>query len=157
VLITEEGRALLDDRFSPGFDDRRKERAAKFNGKKNQDQQDEDSIVDEEMPPPAPEEEDLDDHPAANVRRMNIFAPTRINIGYVCRQIRRHDLCFLLTDVFPDLPDRHIFQCLKIIWKATYRLTDDPTKTTVLPKDMLNLPLFRETPNQDGNRPGAVA
>jgi hypothetical protein len=48
--------------------------------------------------------------------------------------------------VFPEIPDRHIFQILKITWESTHRLADDPTKVTQLPANILNVPPFRTEP-----------
>ena len=145
VLVTERGQLLLRDRFSVGFDERRKARAEAFNGGKNPNSEENDggSQEEEEMPPPVVEDIDPEAQPLENVKRKKEFVPTRDAILYVCRQIRRHDLCFLYTDVFPEIPKRHIFQCLKIIWEATYRLTDDIAKVVVLPKGILDVRPFK--------------
>ena len=149
VLVTEQGRALLLDRFSPGFDDRRKARAEAFKGKKNHRNNADDSSVEEELPPPRVEEEEPDQAlDSSNVKKTKEFIPNRESIGYVCRQIRRHDLEFLYTEVFPEIPDRHIFKCLKILWECTYRLTEDLAKVTSLPRGILDIPPFRQQTKQ---------
>jgi hypothetical protein len=146
VLVTEKGKSLLQDRFSVGFDERRKARAEAFKAKKKHHRDNDDSSVEDEMPPAATEEPDLEAQPIAQNKRTKEFVPTRLSIRYVCRQIRRHDLEFLFTEVFPELPARHIFQCLKIIWESTYRLTDDVLKITHLPRGILNIEPFRTRP-----------
>ena len=150
VLVTEKGKDILLHRFSDGFDDRRKARAERFKGKKKQRRGevansniDDDASSEGEMPPAEEEEEEIAE-PLANIIRTKEFVPCRDTIGYVCRQIRRHDLNFLFTEVFPEIPDRHIFECLKIIWESTYRLSDDLGKVTQLPPNILNIPPFRK-------------
>jgi hypothetical protein len=70
--------------------------------------------------------------------------PTRRNIEYVCQNIHQHGLSFLFTEVFPHLPERHIFECLKIIWQMTFCLSTNVQIT--LPSGRLNIPPFRDYP-----------
>jgi hypothetical protein len=77
--------------------------------------------------------------PPSNKRTAE-FIPTRKNILYVCQHIRSHDLSFLLDEVFPEIPDAHIYECLKIIWQMTYRLADNAPVDIMLPAEILNLP-----------------
>ena len=152
VMVTEKGRGVLLHRFSNDFDQERKKRAERFKGtnKKQRKEQvpnsniNDDASSDEETPPAVEEEEA---EPMANLNRKKEFVPCRETIGYVCRQISRHDLEFLYTEVFPEIPDRHIYECLKIIWESTYRLTDEYGKATQLPRGLLNIPPFRGQQN----------
>jgi hypothetical protein len=147
VLLTDKGRELLGERFSVGFDERRKERAARFMGKRKRQEGGDNDTLDEESEAEVAGAEGAtneDDVPLAFLKRKKKFVPSRKNIDYVCSQIASHDLGFLLDDVFPEIPERHTYECLKIIWEMTYRLRDDAPDTTKLPKDALNIKAFRK-------------
>jgi hypothetical protein len=47
-------------------------------------------------------------------------------------------MSFLFDDVFPHIADRHIYECLKIIWEMTYGLRDDASLERMLPNDKLD-------------------
>jgi hypothetical protein len=148
VLQTDAGRAILSDRFSPGFDERRQVRAARFSGNREEEQEEEEEENDEQV---EEEEEDLDvleddDEQELDplTKRSSVFVPARRNIQYVCQKIQEYDLSFLFSDVFPHLPERHIFECLKIIWKMTFRLSTNLRIN--LPPGHLNIPPFRDYP-----------
>jgi hypothetical protein len=157
VLQTDKSKEILKERFTTGFDERRKERAERFAGKKRKRDEEEDGAAsdeeskgndDNEDNQATPEEEEL---PPSNKRTAE-FIPTRKNILYVCQQIRSHDLSFLLDELFPKIPDAHIYECLKIIWQMTYRLADNAPVDTILPAEILNLPPFKNSQslaNQD--------
>jgi hypothetical protein len=182
VLATDRGRDILGDRFAPSFDEKRRERARQFKGgKRARDDeampgdtvwaddavQANDGIVDPHaqdeqsdhgMPPI--EQECLlaeDEELAPEKKRTKTFTPTHQNILYICKQIRHHDLAFLHTEVFPEIPTRHLHECLKIIWELTYRLSDDADKAALLPTGLLNTEPFRkhnaDTDNYDKNPP----
>jgi hypothetical protein len=142
LLQTDKGQAILEDRFSPGFDARRISRAAQFSGNRNdndEDREPEDEIDDDDETEII--DNDVDTTGTAATRRDANFRPTQHNIHFVCAQIGRHDLSFLHQDVFPNLPALHVLECLKIIWKMTFRLGD--SYDIVLPAGCLNLPPFR--------------
>jgi hypothetical protein len=144
VLQTDTGREILSDRFSPGFDERRKVRAARFSGFQEEDGEDEEEPIEEENEEQievVEEEQELD----PSTKRTSVFVPTRRNIQYVCQKIHQHDLTFLYSDVFPHVPERHIFECLKIIWQMTFRLRTNAQIN--LPLDCLNIPPFSDFPH----------
>jgi hypothetical protein len=85
VLVTDQGKTLLLDRFSAGFDERRKTRADAFKGRKTPPHQVDE---DEESVPPVAEEFDTEFQPAEKVKRTKDFVPTRDTTGCVCHQIR---------------------------------------------------------------------
>jgi hypothetical protein len=146
VLQTDKGKEILKERFNTGFDERRKERAERFVGKRKREDEEDDTYSDDESEEDAGAEDNnpvTENLPPSNKRSVE-FIPTRKNIVYVCKQIRSHDLCFLFNDVFPHIPTTHIYECLKIIWKMTYRLADDAPTTTILPLSILNLPPFKK-------------
>ena len=123
LLQTDEGQAILCDRFSPGFDERRKSRAAQVLGKTNEEE--EEDLDEDQVDETLMEVVDDDAEELSGVQPKSVFITTRPNIRYVCAQIRLHDLSFLFVDVFPNLPNIHIMECLKTIWKMTYRLGDN--------------------------------
>ncbi len=92
-------------------------------------------------------EVDEDEEAGIVLKRNKQFHPTRSNIRYVCMQIRRHDLGFLHSEVFPEIPTRHIYECMKIIWEHTYMLTENPDTAIQLPPGMLNIHPFRQKRN----------
>jgi hypothetical protein len=150
VLQTDTGRAILSDRFSPGFDARRKVRAARFSGNPEEEQErvehdDEAGDEEEEEDIDVVEEDDEQELDPAT-KRSSVFVPTKRNIEYVCQKIKQYDLSFLFSAVFPHLPERHIFECLKIIWKMTFRLS--PNGAINLPSGRLNIPPFRDYPQE---------
>jgi hypothetical protein len=145
VLQTDQGREILKERFNTGFDERRKERAKRFDGKRKQEDEEDDTFSDDKSEEDAGAEDNnplAKNLPSSNKQSVK-FIPTRKNSIYVCKQIRSHDLCFLFKDVFPHIPTTHIYECLKIIWQMTYRLADDAITTTILPSSILNLPPFK--------------
>jgi hypothetical protein len=170
VLVTDRGQAILGDRFAPRFDEKRKERARQFKGGKKRTRDDEEEVrqhqddsrvrandgvhandaqdeeeSDQEMPPMEQEHLLVEDQELVpSRRRTKQFVPTRKNIHYICKQIRYHDLGFLFTEVFPEIPTRHVHECLKIIWELTYRLSDDIDKVALLPLGVLNTEPFRK-------------
>jgi hypothetical protein len=158
LLQTDKGQAILEDRFSPGFDARRMSRAAQFLGGNNRNNNnDEDMEPDDEADDEADDEDDDEDETetvdddidlthTAGSPRVALFRPTHCTIHFVCAQIGRHDLSFLHQDVFPNLPARHVLECMKIIWKHTWRLSD--CYDIVLPPGCLNLPPFRARPRE---------
>jgi hypothetical protein len=103
---------------------------------------------DEEDPIEVEEEEDInvveEQQLDSSTKRSSVFVPTRRNIEYVCQNIHQHGLSFLFTEVFPHLPERHIFECLKIIWQMTFCLSTNVQIT--LPSGRLNIPPFRDYP-----------
>jgi NACalpha-BTF3-like transcription factor len=146
LLQTDQGQAILEDRFSPGFDARRMSRAAQFSGNRNnnpdEDMEAEDEVDDEDETETIDDDDiDINTNNTTASRREATFRPTQHNIHFVCAQISRHDLSFLHQDVFPNLPARHVLECLKIIWKMTFRLAN--SYDIVLPPGSLNLPPFR--------------
>jgi hypothetical protein len=146
VLQTDKGKQILKERFNTGFDERRKERAERFVGKRKREDEENDTHSDDESEEDAGAEDNnpvTDNLPPSNKRSVE-FIPTRKNIVYACKQIRSHDLCFFFHDVFPHIPTTHIYKCLKIIWQMTYRLADDAPTTLILPPSILNLPPFKK-------------
>jgi hypothetical protein len=137
LLQTDEGQAILQDEFSPGFDERRKSRVAQFSGYQNNEDEEggepEGEIDEEDKIEPVDNDVEVD-----NVaRRDSVFLPTWRNICHVCAQMRKRDLSFLLEDVFSaNLLTRHILECLKV------RLGDNHHIT--LPPGALDLPPFGE-------------
>jgi hypothetical protein len=129
VLQTDKGKEILKERFTTGFDEHWKERAARFAGKRkrNEEEDEEEEDDEEEDDASSDEESEVDDEvtsaeeelPLSNKQTAE-FIPTRKNILYVCQQIRSHDLTFLLDEIFPEIPDTHVYECLKIIWQMTY-------------------------------------
>jgi hypothetical protein len=121
LLQTDEGQAILEDTFSPGFDARRMSRAAQFlggcsrNNNNNEDMEPDDEANDEADNDDETEtaDDDIDLTQTAGAPRVAIFRPTHCNIHFVCAQIGRHDLSFLHQDVFPNLPARHVLECMK--------------------------------------------
>ena len=138
ILLTKRGQSILESRFSPGFDERRVERAARFTGADVAVVADDgnDDRIDVEN------QSDLLDPGTVGNKRPDEFTPTRFNINYVFQQMKSHDLTYLLVDVFPYIPTLHIYECLKIIWQWTHLLRDDAPITTVLPSDELNNPPY---------------
>jgi hypothetical protein len=111
-----------------GFEERRKERAEMFVGKRKQEDEEDDTSSDNKREEDAGAEDNnpvTDNLPPSNKRSIE-FIPFRKNIVYVCKHIRSHDLCFLFDVVFPQIPASHIYDCLKIIWQMTYRLANNP-------------------------------
>ena len=84
------------------------------------------------------EEHEMD----TSTKRTSLFLPSKRNIAFVCRQIRKHDLAFLYHDVFPNIPKHHLFQCLKTIWQMTYHLKENDE--IILPSGCLDIPAFRK-------------
>jgi hypothetical protein len=164
LLRTERGRKLFQPRFEVGFDKRRKERAAKF--KKTEEVADAESQAVEslgrddvgmdegaEVEDPTVE---LNGAYEATVqldgRRTKKFEPTPDNIDYVCRHIENHDLGFLLTDVFPELPDAHVYKCLEVTWEVVFSVRDGEAQQLKLPKDALDHPKYEPDTYQPGVR-----
>jgi hypothetical protein len=146
LLQTDRGREILKERFNTGFDERRKERAERFDGKRKQEDEEDDTHSDDESEQDAGAEDInpvTENLPPSNKWSIG-FIPTRKNIVYVCKQIRSHDICFLFKDVFPHIPTTHIDECLRIIWQMTYGLAADAPTTTILPPSILNLPPFKK-------------
>jgi hypothetical protein len=56
-----------------------------------------------------------------------------------CKEIYSH-----VDDLFPQIPDTHIYECQKIIWKMTYRLAGNAPVITILQASILNLPPFKK-------------
>jgi hypothetical protein len=71
VLHTDRGRAILSDRFSPGFDKRRKVRAARISGTQKEEGEDDEDPIDkeEEEIKVVEEEQELD----PSTRRTSVF------------------------------------------------------------------------------------
>jgi hypothetical protein len=146
VLQTDKGREMLKERFNTGFNECRKERAERFDGKRKREDEEDDTYSDDESEEDTVAEDDnplTNNLPSSNKRSVK-FIPTRKNIVYICKHIRSHDLCFLFEDVFPHIPTTHIYECWKVIWQMTYRLADDAPTTTILPPSILNLPPFKK-------------
>jgi hypothetical protein len=146
VLQTDEGKHVLRDRFAPGFDDLRKATAARFSGSNAQQEVGvelgEGEAIGEEADEELMDVVDDDNQDLSSVKRTAEFVPTRASIRRVCSMIRLHDLGFLFTDVFPNIPDRHILECLKIIWKMTFRLGDNYNVT--IPLGSIDIEPFRK-------------
>ena len=83
VLQTDEVKAILLDRFTPGFDERRKSRAAQFSGTTNEEAEEED-LDEEQADESLMEELDDDAEELSGVQRKSKFITTRTNIRYVC-------------------------------------------------------------------------
>jgi hypothetical protein len=81
-----------------------------------------------------------------DIKRTKQFVLTRVNIQYVCTQIRRHDLGFLLEEVIPEIPDWHVYVCMETIWEMMYILTENISRVTILPLGLLNIEPFRKHP-----------
>jgi hypothetical protein len=103
------------------------------------DEQSDDENEDEEG------EVDDEDEAASSTHqcRRKHFHPSQVSIQYVYRQIRRHGLGFLHTEVFPELPDPQVFKCLEIIWENTYLLANEEPEVTQLPIGVLDNPPYR--------------
>ncbi len=154
TLNTHRGMEILRSRFHPEFDQIRKERAGRFQGKSKENDSDDNSdtaeLVHEEQSDPESDSNPTDASPI--VGRVKVFTPTRSNIIRVVQQIKKHDMGFLLSDVFPEIPTRHIYQCLVVIWETTYRLKDDNPNDVKLPQGYLDIPAFKQ-PNRRTSHP----
>jgi hypothetical protein len=114
VMQTDRGREILKERFTVGFDQRRKERAARFSGKRKRDVDARSDEANEDVEEDNTEDVDLHPIPTevlieeeeedASNQRTVAFVPTARNIKYVWRQIHSHDLTFLLEHIFPRFP-----------------------------------------------------
>jgi len=150
VMQTDKGRTILEERFFPDFDEKRKERAARFEKKVGDvDDPTEDTdgemedVEDAQAPPTIDVSSGEEEAAPSSQKRSSTFTPTKPNIRYVCRQIRCHDLTFLLDHVFPHIPEPHVYECLNIIWHYTHRLSEEVSKMAFLPLGELNLPPYR--------------
>jgi hypothetical protein len=114
------------------LNERRKVRATSFSRTKEEEGEDGKNPIDkeEEEIKVVEDEQELD----PTTKRNSVFVPTKMNIHNVCQKIHQHDLSFLFSEVFPHLPERHIFECLKIIWQMTFWLSTKNVQINLPPE-----------------------
>jgi hypothetical protein len=107
LLQTDQRREILKERFNTGFDECRKERAERFDGKRKREDEEDDTFSDDESEEDAGAKDSnpMDDNLPSSNKQSVKFIPTRNIIIYVFKQIRSHDLCFLFQRCVSSYPN----------------------------------------------------
>jgi hypothetical protein len=162
LLRTEHGRNIFEPRFAKGFDAKRKEAASRFsnpNEPVDDDRQafnnlgrdevgvDEDSGLPGETAEQSIGEQEL---LAGDSPRRKQFEPTRENIEFICEQIENHDLAFVFTEIFPEIPNPHVYKCLEVVWEVVYSIRNEDTQKLILPQNTLDIPSYGPNTYQPG-------